>query len=351
MSSLSGTQTVYRLLSTAPRQIKPFQEPIPQTGPGEVLVKVKSVSLNYRDLVILSGEYPRPAKEGVVPCSDASGIIVSVGSEVESLAVGDKVIGNFNIRHMYGPSTTFKYALGADVDGALREYMVFQEMAVTKIPDGDGHSWDELAGLPCAGVTAWNCLYGNIPLKPGQTVLLQGTGGVSLMGLALAKAAGAKTIVTSSSDEKLAKIKREYGVDYGINYKKTSNWAAEALEITGGRGVDYIIENGGAGTIKQSLECVAYGGQITIVGFLAGNPEEMPNVAMMALYKGCIVRGILVGSKQLSEELVRAVCAQNIRIPLDEKSFGFAHEEVMRAFERLKSGNHTGKVCIKVDSS
>lgn len=165
----------------------------------------------------------------------------------------------------------------------------------------------------------------------------------------MAKAAGARTIITSSSDEKLKYVKERYGVDYVINYKKTPNWAKEANKITKGEGVDFILENGGAGTIKQSIDCIAQGGNISVIGFLVSIPQDqMPDVAMLALSKGCIVRGINVGSKQLAEELVRFVTIQNLEVPV-EKVFGFTLDDVIKAYEYLQSGTHIGKICINVD--
>lgn len=179
--------------------------------------------------------------------------------------------------------------------------------------------------------------------------MMKGTGGVSITGLLLAKAAGARTIITSSSDEKLAVVQKKYGADHIINYKTTPDWAAEANKLTGGEGVDYIFENGGSGTIKQSIDCIKMGGSIAVIGFLsAAKQEDMPDVAALALSKGCIVRGITVGSKQLLEELVRFVASKDLQPPV-EKTFGFNREEVMAAYEYLQGGSHIGKVCISIE--
>jgi NADPH:quinone reductase-like Zn-dependent oxidoreductase len=167
-----------------------------------------------------------------------------------------------------------------------------------------------------------------------------------MTGLMLAKAAGATTIVTSSSDEKLAMAREKYGLDHCINYKTTPNWAEKALEFTEGRGVDVIFENGGSGTIAQSLECIARGGQINVIGFLSP-AKEMPDVASLVLARGCIVRGVVVGSKQLTEEMMAFVCRKNLQVPV-EKTFGFSREEVLEAYRYLESGSHVGKVCIQV---
>lgn len=174
-----------------------------------------------------------------------------------------------------------------------------------------------------------------------------GTGGVSTTGLVLAKAAGARTIITSSSDEKLKYVKEKYGVDHTINYKKTPDWAAEAQKITDGQGVDFILENGGSGTIKQSIEAIAYGGVISVIGFLSSAPqEEMPDVAILALSKGAVVRGIMVSSKQQLEEAVRFVGVHDLPVPV-EKSFKFGRDSVVQAFNYLTGGQHIGKICIE----
>jgi NADPH:quinone reductase-like Zn-dependent oxidoreductase len=179
-------------------------------------------------------------------------------------------------------------------------------------------------------------------------IRLTGTGGVSITALILAKAAGATTIITSSSDDKLAKVQKTYGADYTINYKNTPEWSKEVLQITKGHGADFILENGGAGTIAQSIDAVAYGGNIAVIGFLASCPQEkMPDVAALALGKGAVVRGIMVGSKQQLEDVTRFVTSRNLNMPV-ERVFNFSREEVVNAFEYLVSGQHIGKVCIAV---
>ena len=321
-------------------------EPVPKVKPHEVLIKVHATTLNYRDLVIANGGYPFPVQDNVVPFSDAAGIIVDVGSDVSGLQKDDWAIANFDITNLYGPQQDWLHGLGGPIDGALREYLPVPASAIVKIPKTTTLSWGQLAGLVCTGTTAWNSLYGNMPLKPGQTVLFQGTGGVSMTGLILAKAAGAITIITSSSDDKLKMAKEKYGADHTINYKTSTDWDKEALKITDGRGVDFIIENGGSGTIAQSCNCIARGGIIAVVGFLKA-AEEMPDVAGLVLGQGCIVRGINVGAKQLTEELVAFVCSKNLQMPL-EKTFGFTRDEVIEAYKYLESGSHVGKICIKI---
>ncbi|KFZ01175.1 hypothetical protein V501_10171 [Pseudogymnoascus sp. VKM F-4519 (FW-2642)] len=345
-----ATYNVFRLQSQGSHQnIKRSSEPIPTIEGHEILLKIRAVSLNYRDIAITKGQYPFPVKDQVIPCSDAAGEIFEVGSRVEGFKVGDRVIASFDGSNLYGPQKNWNHGHGGPVDGFLRQFAALPATAVVKVSDEAKLSFAQMAGLVCTGVTAWNALYGNIPLRPGQTVLFQGTGGVSLTGLMLAKAAGARTIITSSSDDKLEFVQKKYGVDHIINYKSTPDWAAEAKKITGGEGVDYILENGGSGTIKQSIECIKMGGSIAVIGFLAAaKQEDMPDVAGLALSKGCIVRGITVGSKQLLEELVQFVVTKGLEPPV-EKTFGFSPEEVMAAYEYMQGGSHVGKICISIE--
>ncbi|KAL6810277.1 NAD(P)-binding protein [Trichoderma sp. SZMC 28015] len=366
---MAPKQTVFRLQSR--QSIVEFTtstEKIPKAAAYEVLVKVRSVALNFRDLAIATSRYPFPVKDNVIPVSDAAGEIVEIGPNVQGFTIGDSVIVNFNPRNFYGPIKDWYGGLGGPVDGVLRNYLPINADSVIKVPKGASLKASQWAALVCTGTTAWNALYGNVPLKPGQTVLFQGeysdqylnkgvystnlntgTGGVSITGLVLAKAAGAKTIITSSSDEKLAYVKEKYGVDHTINYKVHPEWAQEVQNITQGNGVDYIFENGGSGTIKQSIDCIAFGGVISIIGFLsAAKQEDMPDVAGLALSKGCIVRGITVGSKQLLEECVRFVGSHNLDIPV-EKTFSFTEEGVRAAYKYLSEGQHIGKVCIDLE--
>ncbi|GME48815.1 Zinc-type alcohol dehydrogenase-like protein [Neofusicoccum parvum] len=344
-------QQVFRLTGRKSyHELQGFQEDIPTISNREVLIRVRAVALNYRDFAVSTGTYPFPIKDNVVPCSDAAGEIVEVGSAViKKLVKGDTVIGTFDPTNLYGQQKDWYNGQGANVDGVLRQYIVLPAEAVVKVPTPSPLSHAQWASLVCTGVTAWNSLYGNVPLRPGQTVLFQGTGGVSITGLILAKAAGATTIITSSSDEKLKYVKEKYGVDHTINYKKTPNWAEEALRITEGNGVDQIFENGGAGTIKQSLDAITMGGLISVIGFLASIPQsEMPDVAALALAKGAVVRGITVGSTQMLEDVVRFVGARGLDVPV-EKTFGFTREEIVKAYEYLQSGQHIGKICINVE--
>ncbi|XXH05653.1 hypothetical protein Hte_012088 [Hypoxylon texense] len=343
-----STQTVFRWTSRGSYDgLQVFQEPIPRAGDHEVLVKVRGVSLNYRDVAIANLSYPLPVKEDVVPCSDAAGEVVQVGGRVEGFSVGDAVLLPASVAALYGPIKDGLHTLGGPIDGTLREYMCVPAYLPIKLPKSS-HSFVQWASLVGTGSTVWNSFYGYGSLKPGQTVLLQGTGGVSLTALVFAKAAGATTIITSSSDEKLEYVKAQFGVDHTINYKTHPDWAAEVQRITDGQGVDHVIDNGGAGTIEQSIASVAYGGIIYAIGFLANVAQDkMPDVTMAVISKGCIVRGLLAGSKQQLEEAVNFVGSRGLVIPVD-KTFGFARDEVVAALKYLESGKHIGKVGINV---
>ncbi|TGO31479.1 hypothetical protein BHYA_0680g00020 [Botrytis hyacinthi] len=345
-----SSQKVFRLASQGSHHnIQSHSEPVPTLNAHEILVKIRGIALNYRDLAITNGTYPFPVKDNVIPCSDAAGEIVKVGSLVDGLKVGDRVVAAFDGTNLYGSQKNWDHGHGGPVDGFLREYVALPASSVIKVPDCARLSYTQLAALVCTGVTAWNALYGNTPLKPGQTVLFQGTGGVSVTGLILAKAAGARTIITSSSDDKLAFVQKTYQPDHVINYKTTPNWAAEAKRLNSGEGIDYIFENGGSGTIGQSMECIKMGGSIAVIGFLsAAKQEDMPDVAGLALSKGCVVRGITVGSKQLLEELMNFVVAKELQPPV-EKSFKLSTEGVIAAYDYMQGRSHIGKICIDAE--
>ncbi|KAL4860590.1 hypothetical protein BDV12DRAFT_181351 [Aspergillus spectabilis] len=344
------SQTVFRFDGprTTVRNLKSFKEAIPEPSKHEVLIKVHSVSLNFRDIAIATSKYPFPVKDDVVPCSDAAGEVVKVGEGVRTVAVGDRVVGTFDITNLFGQQMDWLNGQGGPVDGVLREYVAIPATSAVKIPKDSPQSSSEWSTLVCTGVTAWNSLYGITPLKPGQTVLCQGTGGVAITGLILAKAAGAITIVTSSSDEKLDLVKKKFGADYTINYKKHPEWSKEVLRLTNGEGVDYVLENGGSGTIAESINATKMGGNVSVIGFLSqAKQSEMPDVASLALAKGAVVRGVVVGSTQLLQEVVRFVAQKGLRLPVD-KEFEFTEEGIIKAYEYATSGSHIGKICIRV---
>lgn len=358
-------QKVFRLPQrTSVHDLVVNDEPIPVPSPNEVLIKIRKVALNYRDVAVATSKYPFTVKGDVVPCSDFAGDVVSVGNRVEGFAPHDRVISSFDLNTPYGAIQDWNHSLGGNLDGALRQYIALPSDALVKIPEDSQLDYAQASALVCTGATAWNALYGNVALKPGQTVLflgmtswnlhatklthMTGTGGVSITGLVLAKAAGAITIITSSSDSKLKHVQEQYGADYTINYNKTPDWSREVLKITKGRGADFILENGGAGTIAKSIDAVAYGGNISVIGFLAAcAQDEMPDVAALALSKGAVVRGIMVGSKQQLEDVTRFVVAKGLKLPI-EKEFGFSRDEVIAACEYMMGGQHIGKICISV---
>ena len=276
-----------------------------------------------------------------------AGEIVDIGDQVIGFKRGDRVISNFDPTHLYGPSRSWSHSLGGPVDGMLTQYKALPYFGLVKIPD---HlSYEQAASLVCTGTTTWNALHGNKPLLPGQTVLLQGTGGVSLTGLMLAKAGGCRTIITSSSDEKLREVKERYGADHVINYKARPDWDEEVLRLTHGQGVDVILENGGAATIGKSLNAIKMGGIIACIGFLGAEQKlDSPDVALLALQKGCIVRGVIVGSREQTEQLMCLVDQKKLEPPVN-KVFGFDPASVKKAYQYLKSQTHIGKICIKVD--
>ncbi|CAG8033992.1 unnamed protein product [Penicillium olsonii] len=330
-----STQTVFRFPTrNAFEDITSFQEEIPSISKHEVLIKVRAVSLNSRDVQIATSNYPAYVKENPIPCSDAAGDIVSIGDEVQGLSKGDRVVVSFDITHQYGPQKDFLTTQGGGVDGVLAQYIVRSASSVVRVPSSAPQSYSELASLVCTGVTSWNALYGNVPLKPGQTVLVQGTGGVAMTALVLAKAAGATTIVTSSSDEKLDKVQ---------------DWASKALELTGGKGVDHIVEIGGIGTIEQSLQAIAPGGVVSVVGYIANcEPAKRPDVPLLALLKNCVVRGVLIGPRWMLEDLVTFVTARKLRFHI-AKEFSFEREDIIKAYHTIQSGKEVSKICIVMD--
>ncbi|CAG7925857.1 unnamed protein product [Penicillium olsonii] len=345
-----STQTVFRFPTrNAFEDITSFQEYIPSISKHEVLIKVRAVSLNSRNIQIATSNYPAYVKENPIPCSDAAGDIVSIGDEVQGLSKGDRVVVSFDITHQYGPQKDFLTTQGGGVDGVLAQYIVRPASSVVRVPSSAPQSYSELASLVCTGVTSWNALYGNAPLKPGQTVLVQGTGGVAMTALVLAKAAGATTIVTSSSDEKLEFVQSSLQADHFINYSKVQEWASKALELTGGKGVDHIVEIGGIGTIEQSLQAIAPGGVISVVGYLANcEPAKRPDVPLLALLKNCVVRGVLIGPRWMLEDLVTFVTARKLRFHI-AKEFSFEREDIIKAYHTIQSGKEVSKICIVMD--
>ena len=313
----------------------------PRPGRGQVLVRLRAASLNYRDLMVASGRYGRgTAPANLVPLSDGAGEVTEIGADVSRVKIGDRVAGLFMQTWQGGeiapedpPSS-----LGGAIDGVLAEYRVFDQHGLVALP---AHlSFEEGATLPCAGVTAWNALFAGKPLTAGQSVLVLGTGGVSIFALQLAHAAGARVIATSSSDEKLARAK-QLGASDGVNYQQHPEWHEQVLALTDGRGVDHVVEVGGAGTLPRSIEAARLGGNIHLIGVLTGgeiNPTPM-------MRKTLTVRGIYVGSRQMFEALNRSVALHRIK-PVIDRVFDFA--DAKAAYHHLKGQTHVGKVVIKL---
>lgn len=316
------------------------ERPVPQAGPGQLLVKVGACSLNYRDLLISQTE--GIAKPGTVPLSDGAGEVVALGDGVEGFRVGDRVAGNFFQSWNDGPirAEVFAHAMGGSTDGMLSQYVLLSAQNTVKIPDF--YSYEEAATLPCAALTVWNAFFEMGSVKPGETVLLLGTGGVSIWGLQFAKAAGARVIITSSSNEKLERAKA-MGADITINYHETPDWDKEVWQHTEKRGVDYVIEVGGAGTLEKSLRATRVGGTIALIGVLTGPNAINP---MPVLHKVLNLRGIYVGSTRMFQDMNRALEQEHIR-PVIDRVFDF--EDAAEAYRYQESGQHFGKVVIRVN--
>lgn len=318
-------------------------DPVP--GPGDLLVEPRAWSLNYRDLAMPAGGYVRNDKvkrsPPLVPLSDMAGEVIAVGGEVQKFRVGDRVMANFFRDWIDGDLTSGQIgsALGGAIDGVLAERVCLPEHAWVKTPSSLTDI--EAATLPCAAVTAWHAFeLGSLAM--GQTVLLLGTGGVSIFALQLAKAAGAKVIITSSSDAKLEKA-IQLGADATINYKRNPEWQDNVRELTDGVGVDHVVEVGGAGTLGRSLASTRVSGTVSLIGILSGSVENNPSM-LPALFNRLTVRGIYVGSRRMFEDLCRAVEVNRIK-PVIDRTFAF--EEAKAAYEYLQSGKHFGKVVIR----
>lgn len=315
----------------------------PVLGPFDVRVRVRAVSLNYRDLSIARGAHRRASDAPrVVPCSDGAGEVIEVGQAVRRVRVGDRVAAIFFPDWIDGGFAAVHHtkALGGNVDGMLAEEVVCPEAALVALPAS--LSYEEAATLPCAGVTAWNALFESAQVGPSSIVLVQGTGGVSIFGLQLAKAAGARVIVTSRSEEKRTWA-ATLGADLTLDYAADPRWGEAAWTWTAGRGVDVVVEVGGPGTFDQSVAALRYGGTMSLLGVLTGVKGEVNTYGVF--HKALHVRGIYVGSRRMFESLVTAATVHNIR-PIVHRVFAF--EEAAAAYEYLASGAHFGKVVIQV---
>jgi NADPH:quinone reductase-like Zn-dependent oxidoreductase len=313
----------------------------PTPGPGQVLIRLRAISLNFRDLMVVKGVYNPKLRLPSVPVSDGAGEVVATGAGVTRCKPGERVVACFMPGWVDGPPDEQKArsALGAGESGLLAQEAVLPEEGLVPIP---AHlSFEEAATLPCAGVTAWNALVTTGGLRPGDTVLVQGTGGVSIFALQFARLAGARVIATSSSDAKLERA-RELGASDLINYKTIPDWDKKVRELTAGVGVDHIVEVGGAGTLPKSIRAVRIGGTIALIGVLTGGGEVNP---MPILMKSVRVHGIFVGSRAMFEAMNRAISVAGLHPVIDRV---FEYEQAPQAFKHLESGAHFGKVVVRV---
>lgn len=315
-----------------------IERPVPRPRRQEILIRVKATALNYRDVEIINGTYHTAFNLPLVPLSDGVGEVVATGDEVTRFKTGDRVCSTFWQRWAGGAFRTADpaYQLGGPIDGMLAEYAVLDEQAAVLAPRNLTDV--EAATLPCAAVTAWHALVTEGAIKAGETVLVQGTGGVSLFALKFARASGAKIIVTSSSDEKLERAKT-LGAFAGINYRRDPEWSGAVLELTEGRGVDHVIEVGGPRSFQQSLKASARCGQINVIGYLGGKEGAINPLDIFT--RQVRVRGIPVGSRESFEAMVRAIEANELRPEIDRT---FSWTEAADAIRYLESGSHFGKV-------
>jgi NADPH:quinone reductase-like Zn-dependent oxidoreductase len=314
--------------------------PVPKPGPRQVLVKVAACSLNFRDLAIVLGTYRMPTKPNLVPLSDGAGEVVEVGSEVTRIKAGDRVAGCFFQCWIAGPpnADTHTSALGGSIDGMLREYAALEEDGAVQLP---AHlSFEEGATLPCAAVTAWHALAEHAHIVAGQTVLVQGTGGVSIFALQLARLMGAQVIVTSSNDHKLDRAK-QLGAGHGVNYRANPDWEKAVIELSDG-GVDHVVEVGGPGTLARSLRAIRIGGKITLIGVLSGAADINP---MLIFSRRANVQGISVGSAHMFQAMSRAIAVNTLK-PIIDKVFSF--DDTPAAYRYLQSAQHFGKILIRM---
>ncbi len=320
------------------------ERPDPEPGPGAVLVRLRAATLNYRDLLTVEGGYGSKQRTvDFIPLSDGAGEVAAVGAGVTRFKPGDRVVGNFFQEWLAGEpdQNNMKSGLGGVLDGVASELRVFPDYGLCLTPDhlSDG----EAAALPCAGLTAWSAVIDQGRTTPGDIVLTQGTGGVSVLAVQFAKLAGAEVIATSSSDEKLERV-RALGADHTINYRETPEWARPARDISNGRGVDLVVEVGGAGTLEQSIKSVRPGGAICLIGVLSGSNHEfrLPLVVTRKIR----LEGVTCGNREQFEAMLRAVGQHKLRPALDDKVFGL--DDLPAAFAHMREGRHFGKIVVEI---
>lgn len=324
-----------------PETLELAQAEAPAPGRGEIRVRIRAASLNFRDALVVGGVFPAP--DGLVPLSDAAGVVEDVGEGVGEFRPGDAVVSTFHPKWLDGhmDRRDLDNAPGGPADGFACELATRPATHFTHAPRG--LDWVEAATLTCAGVTAWRAVVTDGQVKPGERVLVQGTGGVSLFALQFAKAAGATVIATSSSAEKLERLKA-LGADHLINYRETERWGEAVLELTGGLGVEHVVEVGGPHTIGQSFLAARTGGHVAIVGAVGGfDIDVMPFAIVQA--KRLRLQAVTVGSRRDQIDMVRAIEAHGIRPVIDSR---FPLEDLAGAFARLKSGQHFGKICVEI---
>ncbi|KAE8360781.1 hypothetical protein BDV27DRAFT_148393 [Aspergillus caelatus] len=317
-------------------------EPLPFPGKHEVLIQVHAVSLNYRDTAVLRGEYPAETKRDVIPISDGAGKVIAVGPGVTRVKPGNRIAVSCCTNWIGGPFIPEYYtaSIGFAVDGMLAEYVVFDEQALVHIPDY--MSYAEAASLPCAAVTAWTALNKIEPLQPGQTVLIQGTGGVSLFALQFAKIFGARVLAITSSDEKAAQLK-DLGADAVVNYRTCPDWDREILALTNRKGVDRVMEIAGEKTIVKSAASARIGGIISVIGFASGFGGGLPPLEILS--RSLTVTGSAIGPRLDFEAMLAAMARHEVR-PIIDRVYPFS--EYGEAYQRLESGQQVGKVVIQV---
>jgi NADPH:quinone reductase-like Zn-dependent oxidoreductase len=313
----------------------------PAPGPGEVLLRPTAVSLNYRDLAMVKGAYPLTAAP-LIPFSDACAVVEAVGEGVDRVRPGERVATLFHQAWLDGPPTAAKLSrpLAQGGPGVGRERLVLSQEGVAKVPDF--LSDEQVACLPCAALTAWRALIEDGAAEPGATVALEGTGGVSIFGLQFAKAAGLSVIITSSSDDKLARAKA-LGADHGVNYRTTPDWSAEVRRVTDGRGAEIVLDVGGTGTLPEAFKAVAVGGRIAIIGMLAQGPNGVDTRALVR--SNARLAGVFVGSRAMFEAMARAIALHRIA-PVVDKVFPWG--EAAAALRAMERGEHFGKIVLKL---
>lgn len=330
--------------------LRRLQRGSPAPGHKEVLVQVRATSLNYRDLLMVEGRYNPKLKLPMIPLSDGAGVVIATGDGVERWKVGDRVMPIFSKKWLDGDpdKETLRYSLGGPLEGTLREEMIVEENALVEIPE---HlSFLEGAALPCAALTAWSALFTYGQAKPGDTVLVQGTGGVSYFAWQFGLAFGLNVILTSGDNSKLEKLRdyakaNQLGDFKTINYAENPDWAKAALKIVPS-GVDFVIEVGGANTFEQSIKCVRPGGTVSLIGILSGSMKDMQLTPI--LMRNIKVQGILVGNRTSFEQMCKALASKKLR-PMIDKVFPFA--ESVDAFQYIRSAKHIGKICIDVNGT